>query len=284
MFLLVNPVVCDEEFPAFLCGHSVSKVFNQLKEEEAQKLQNSSLSKEEIEAKAAMNALARLDDMIEKSPQQLFKYLNSVSGLPDAEELQKKVEEKTPKEGTVGNTPPELEKRIQDAQNKLNSEYSLTVSAGKDIRQAQRLANMLSKATEREAQIIRTGKGYMVRVDGLSEDLARGLARGLDLKNYRIEKVEPPTENTPKDQFSLNVFVGKDLNKVDSLAQTLSKRTGREAQIIKTDKGYMVSVGGLSEDLARSLAQSLKLRNYRIEKFEPQQPQPQQQPPAPAKK
>jgi cell division septation protein DedD len=261
------------------------KVFNQLKQEEAQKLQNSGLSKEEIEAKAAMNALARLDDMIEKNPKALFKYINSISGLPDAEGLKKKVEEKTPQEGTVGNPTPELQQRIEDAQNKLNSEYSLTVSAGKDIRQAQRLANTLSKRTGREAQIIRTDKGYMVRVGGFqSDDMARGLAQGLGLKNYRIEKVEPHAENTLKDQFSLNVFVGRDMNKVDRLAQALSKRTGGEVQIIRTDKGYMVSVGGFqSEEDARRLAQGLRLRNYRIEKVEPQQPQPQQ-PPAPAKR
>jgi hypothetical protein len=55
-----------------------------------------------------MNALARLDDMIEKSPRELFKYLNSVSGLPDAEGVKKEVEEKTPEKGTVGNPPTEL--------------------------------------------------------------------------------------------------------------------------------------------------------------------------------
>jgi hypothetical protein len=266
------------------------KMFNQLKQEEAQKLQNSGLSKEEIEVKAAMNALARLDDMIEKNPKELFKYLNSVSGLPDAEKVKRDVEENVPQKGTVGNPPPELRQQIENAEKKLNSEYSLTVSAGKDIKQAQKLASTLSKATGREAQIIRTDKGYMVRVGGFkSEDLVRGLAQGLGLKNYRIEKVEPPAENMLKDQYSLNVFAGKDINKVDRLAQALSKATEREAQVIKTDKGYMVSVGGFqSEEEAKGLAKTLRLNSnsYRIEKVEPpQQPQPQQQqPPAPAKK
>ncbi len=190
MFLLVNPVVCDEEFPAFLCGHSVSKVFNQLKQEEAQKLQNSGLSKEEIEAKAAMNALARLDDMIEKSPRELFKYLNSVSRMPDAEGVKEKVEENTPKEGTVGTPPTELEQRVQQVEDKLKGEYSLNAFVG-NKRQADALAKRLTQLTGNQAEVKRVGKGYMVSVGGFqSEDLARGLAQGLGLKNYKVVKVE----------------------------------------------------------------------------------------------
>ncbi len=176
------------------------KLFNQLKEEEAQKLQNSGLSKEEIEAKAAMNALARLDDMIEKSPQQLFKYLNNVSGLPDAEGLKKKVEEKTPKEGTVGNPPPELEKRIQDAENRLQGEYSLNAFVN-NKKQADALAKKLTEITGRQAEVIKTDKGYMVSVGGFqSEDLARGLAQGLRLKNYQVVKVEPQQQQPQPQQ------------------------------------------------------------------------------------
>jgi hypothetical protein len=167
------------------------KVFNQLKQEEAQKLQNSGLSKKEIEAKAAMNALLRLDDMIEKSPQQLFKYLNSVSGLPDAEGLKKKVEENTPKEGTVGNPPPELENQIADAEKKLQGEYSLNAYVG-NKRRADALAKRLTQLTGRQAEVIKMGKGYMVSVGGFqSEDMAKGLAQGLGLKNYQVVKVEP---------------------------------------------------------------------------------------------
>jgi hypothetical protein len=167
------------------------KVFNQLKQEEAQKLQNSGLSKEEIEAKAAMNALARLDDMIEKNPGELFKYLNKVSGLPNKEDLEKKVEEKTPKEGEVGNPPPELRQQIENAENKLKGEYSLNVFAV-NKRQADALAKRLTQLTGRQAEVIKTDKGYMVSVGGFqSEDLARGLAQGLGLKNYRVVKLEP---------------------------------------------------------------------------------------------
>jgi len=176
------------------------KVFNQLKQEEAQKLQNSGLSKEEIEAKAAMNALARLDDMIEKSPKELFKYLNKVSGLPDAEKLREKVEENTPTEGTVGKPPPELEKRIADAENKLQGEYSLTAFVGKK-RQADALAKRLTQLTGRQAGVIKTGKGYMVSVSGFqSEDLARGLAQGLGLRNYQVVKVQPRQQQPQQQQ------------------------------------------------------------------------------------
>ncbi|MFZ8784464.1 conjugal transfer protein TraG N-terminal domain-containing protein [Thermocrinis sp.] len=175
------------------------KVFNQLKEEEAQKLQNSGLSKEEIEAKAAMNALARLDDMIEKSPKGLFKYLNSVSGLPDREGLERKVEEKTPKEGTVGNPPPELQQKIQDAENMLKGEYSLNAFVG-NKRQSEALAKKLTQLTGRQAEVIKTGKGYMVSVGGFqSEDLAKGLAQGLGLKNYQVVKVQPQ-QHQPQQQ------------------------------------------------------------------------------------
>jgi hypothetical protein len=178
------------------------KVFNQLKEEEAQKLQNSGLSKEEIEAKAAMNALARLDDMIEKGPKALFKYLNSVSGLPDAEKLKQKVEEKRPEEGTVGQPPPELRQRIQDAENKLQGEYSLNAFVN-NKRQADALAKKLTQLTGRQAEVIKTGKGYMVSVGGFkSEDIAKGLAQGLGLKNYQIAKVEPPQQQPQQQQPS----------------------------------------------------------------------------------
>jgi predicted transcriptional regulator len=176
------------------------KVFNQLKEEEAQKLQNSGLSKEEIEAKAAMNALARLDDMIEKSPKELFKYLNKVSELPDAEKLREKVEKNTPKEGEVGNPPPELQQKIQEAESKLNSEYSLNAYVGTK-RQAEALAKKLTRLTDRQAEVIKTGKGYMVSVGGFqSEDLARELAQGLGLKNYRVVKVEPQQQQPQPQQ------------------------------------------------------------------------------------
>ena len=176
------------------------KVFNQLKQEEAQKLQNSGLSKEEIEAKAAMNALARLDGMIERSPKELFKYLNEVSGMSDAEELKKKVEGNTPKEETAGNPPPELERRIENAENKLKGEYSLTVSVG-NKKQANALAKKLTQLTGRQAEVIKMGKGYMVSVGGFqSEDLARGLAQGLGLKNYQVVKVEPQQQQPQPQQ------------------------------------------------------------------------------------
>jgi len=176
------------------------KVFNQLKQEEAQKLQNSGLSKEEIEAKAAMNALARLDDMIEKSPKAVFKYLNSVSGLPEnAEELSGKVEKNVPQVGTVGNPPPELRQQIENAENKLKGEYSLNAFAG-NKRQADALAKKLTQLTGREAQVIKTNKGYMVSLGGFqSEDLARGLAQGLGLKNYQVVKVQP-SQQQPQPQ------------------------------------------------------------------------------------
>jgi hypothetical protein len=147
-----------------------------------------------------MNALARLDDMIEKSPKELFKYLNKVSELPDAEKLREKVEEKTPKEGTVGKPPPELEKRIAEAENKLQGEYSLNVFVG-NKRQADALAKKLTRLTDRQAEVIKTGKGYMVSVGGFnSEDLAKGLAQGLGLKNYQVEKVEPQQQPQPQQQ------------------------------------------------------------------------------------
>jgi len=178
------------------------KVFNQLKDEEAQKLQNSGLSKEEIEAKAAMNALARLDDMIEKSPQQLFKYLNSVSGLPDAKELKEKVEKNSPEEGTVGKTPPELENRIADAEKKLQGEYSLNAYVG-NKRQADALAKKLTRLTGGQAEVIKMGKGYMVSVGGFhSEDIAKGLAQGLGLKNYQVVRVEPQQQQPQQQQPS----------------------------------------------------------------------------------
>jgi len=178
------------------------KVFNQLKDEEAQKLQNSGLSKEEIEAKAAMNALARLDDMIEKSPQQLFKYLNSVSGLPDAGELKEKVEKNRPEEGTVGKPPPELENRIADAEKKLQGEYSLNAYVG-NKEQANALAKKLTRLTGRQAEVIKMGKGYMVSVGGFhSEDIAKGLAQGLGLKNYQVVKVEPQQQQPQQRQPS----------------------------------------------------------------------------------
>jgi hypothetical protein len=176
------------------------KVFNLLKQEEAQKLQNSGLSKEEIEAKAAMNALARLDDMIEKSPKELFKYLNNVSGLPDAEGVKKEVEEKRPEKGTVGNPPPELRQQIENAENKLNSEYSLNAFVG-NKKQAEALAKKLTQLTGRKAEVIKTGKGYMVSVGGFqSEDLARGLAQGLGLKNYRVVQVQPQQQQPQQQQ------------------------------------------------------------------------------------
>jgi len=175
-------------------------VFNQLKQEEAQKLQNSGLSKEEIEAKAAMNALARLDSMIEKSPRGLFKYLNSVSGLPDAEKLKEKVEEKTPKEGEVGKPPPALQQEIQNAENKLTGEYSLNAFVG-NKRQADALAKKLTQLTGRQAKVIKMDKGYMVSVGGFhSEDIAKGLAQGLGLKNYQVAKIEPPQRQQPQQQ------------------------------------------------------------------------------------
>jgi hypothetical protein len=175
-------------------------VFNQLKQEEAQKLQNSGLSKEEIEAKAAMNALARLDDMIEKSPREVFKYLNSVSGLPDAEKLKEKVEKKTPEEGKVGNPPPELQQKIQDAENKLTGEYSLNAFVG-NKRQADALAKKLTQLTGRQAEVVKTDKGYMVSVGGFhSEDIAKGLAQGLGLKNYQVAKIEPQHQQTQQQQ------------------------------------------------------------------------------------
>jgi hypothetical protein len=175
-------------------------VFNQLKQEEAQKLQNSGLSKEEIEAKAAMNALARLDDMIEKSPREVFKYLNSVSGLPDAEKLKEKVEKNTPEEGKVGNPPPELQQKIQNAENKLTGEYSLNAFVG-NKRQADALAKKLTQLTGRQAEVVKTGKGYMVSVGGFhSEDIAKGLAQGLGLKNYQVAKVEPQHQQPQQQQ------------------------------------------------------------------------------------
>ena len=177
------------------------KVFNQLKQEEAQKLQNSGLSKEEIEAKVAMNALVRLDDMIEKNPKALFKYLNSVSELPNAKELREKVEEKTPKEGTVENPPPELQKRIEDAENRLKGEYSLNAYVGTK-RQAGALAKRLTQLTGNQAQVIKTGKGYMVSAGGFhSEDIAKGLAQGLGLKNYQVVKVEPQQQQPQQQQL-----------------------------------------------------------------------------------
>jgi hypothetical protein len=164
-------------------------VFNQLKQEEAQKLQNSGLSKEEIEAKAAMNALARLDDMIEKNPRELFKYLNSVSGLPDAGDLKKKVEENTPKGGEVGKPPPALQQ-----------EYSLNAFVG-NKRQADALAKKLTQLTGRQAEVIKTDKGYMVSVGGFhSEGIARVVAQGLRLKNYQVAKVEPQQRQQPQQQ------------------------------------------------------------------------------------
>jgi hypothetical protein len=175
-------------------------VFNQLKQEEAQKLQNSGLSKEEIEAKAAMNALARLDDMIEKSPREVFKYLNSVSGLPDAENLKEKVEKNTPEEGKVGKPPPALQQEIQNAENKLTGEYSLNAFVG-NKRQADALAKKLTQLTGRQAEVVKTGKGYMVSVGGFhSEDIAKGLAQGLGLKNYQVAKVEPQRQQPQQQQ------------------------------------------------------------------------------------
>jgi predicted transcriptional regulator len=175
-------------------------VFNQLKQEEAQKLQNSGLSKEEIEARAAMNALARLNNMIEKDPKELFKYLNSVSGLPDAEKLKEKVEENTPQEGTVGNPPPEMKQQIENAENKLKGEYSLNAFVG-NKKQAGALAKKLTQLTGRQAEVIKTGKGYMVSVGGFnSEDLAKGLAQGLGLKNYQVVKVQPQQQSQPQQQ------------------------------------------------------------------------------------
>jgi hypothetical protein len=158
------------------------------------------LSKEEIEAKAAMNALARLNNMIEKSPQQLFKYLNSVSGLPDAEELKKKVEENTPEEGKVGNPPTELQKQIENAENKLKGEYSLNALVG-NKRQADALAKKLTQLIGRQAEVIKRDKGYMVSVDGFhSEVIAKGLAQGLGLKNYQVVKIQPPQQQQPQPQ------------------------------------------------------------------------------------
>jgi len=175
-------------------------VFNQLKDEEAKRLMEQGMSREDAYAKAAMNALARLDEMIEKNQQQLFKYLNSVSGLPDAKNLREKVEEKKPKEGEVGNPPPELQRKIQHAEDKLNSEYSLNAFVG-NKRQAERLAKKLTQLTERQAEVIKTGKGYMVSVGGFhSEDLAKGLAQGLGLKNYRVVKVEPQQQQPQPQQ------------------------------------------------------------------------------------
>jgi hypothetical protein len=154
----------------------------------------------EIEAKAAMNAFARLDDMIEKSPKEMFKYLNSVSGLPDAEKLEKKVKKNTPEEGTVGNPPPELKEQIEKAENKLKGEYSLNAYVG-NKRQAEALAKKLTQLTGREAEVIKTGKGYMVSVGGFkSEDMAKGLAQGLGLKNYQVVKAEPPQQQQQPQQ------------------------------------------------------------------------------------
>ncbi|MFZ8859081.1 MAG: SPOR domain-containing protein, partial [Thermocrinis sp.] len=176
------------------------KVFNLLKQEEAQKLQNSGLSKEEIEAKAAMNALARLDDMIEKSPKELFKYLNNVSGLPDAGNLKEEVERNTPEKGQPGQPPENLQKQIEDARSKLNSEYSLNAFVG-NKKQAEALAKKLTQLTGRKAEVIKTGKGYMVSVGGFqSEDLARGLAQGLGLKNYRVVQVQPQQQQPQQQQ------------------------------------------------------------------------------------
>jgi 16S rRNA U516 pseudouridylate synthase RsuA-like enzyme len=63
------------------------------------------------------------------------------------------------------------------------------------------LAKKLTKLTGGQAQIIKTGKGYMVQVDGFkSEDLAKGLAQGLGLKNYKIEKVQPQQQQPPQQQ------------------------------------------------------------------------------------
>jgi hypothetical protein len=179
-------------------------VFNQLKGEEAQKLQNSGLSKEDIEAQAAMNALVRLNNMIEKNPKELFKYLNSVSELPDADKLKEKVEENTPKAGTVGNPPPELRQQVENAENMLKGEYSLNAFVV-NKRQADALAKKLTQLTGRQAEVIKTGKGYMVSVGGFhSEDIAKGLAQGLGLKNYQVVKVEPqqhqPQQQQPQQQ------------------------------------------------------------------------------------
>jgi len=174
-------------------------VFNQLKEEEAKKLMEQGMSREDAYAKAAMNALARLDDMIEKSPKEVFKYLNSVSGLPDAKELKEKVEKNRPEEGTVGKPPPELKQQIEDAEGKLKGEYSLNAFVG-NKRQADTLAKRLTQLTGRQAEVIKTGKGYMVSVGGFqSEDMAKGLAQGLGLKNYQVVKVEPQ-QNQPQPQ------------------------------------------------------------------------------------
>jgi hypothetical protein len=64
------------------------------------------------------------------------------------------------------------------------------------------------------------------------------------------------------------------------LAKRLTQLTGRQAEVIKTGKGYMVSVGGFhSEDIAKGFAQGLGLKNYQVAKVEPQQQQPQQQQP-----
>jgi hypothetical protein len=178
------------------------KVFNQLKQEEAQKLQNSGLSKEEIEAKAAMNALARLDDMIEKSPKEVFKYLNDVSGLPNKAELEEKVKRNTPEEGQPGKPPAELQQQIDNAENKLKGEYSLNAFVG-NKRQADALAKKLTQLTGRQAEVIKTGKGYMVSAGGFhSEDIAKGLAQGLGLKNYQVAKVEPPQQQPQQQQPS----------------------------------------------------------------------------------
>jgi hypothetical protein len=178
------------------------KVFNQLKDEEAKRLMEQGMSREDAYAKAAMNALARLDSMIEKSPQQLFKYLNSVSGLPDAEKLKEKVEDNTPKERTAGNPPPELQQRIQSAEEKLKGEYSLNAYVG-NKRQADALAKRLTQLTGRQAEVIKTGKGYMVSVGGFqSEDIAKGLAQGLGLKNYQVARVEPPQQQPQQQQPS----------------------------------------------------------------------------------
>jgi hypothetical protein len=100
-------------------------LFNQLKEE-AKRLMAQGMSKEEAVAVAAMNVLTDMDKMIEKNPGQFFKALNKVSGMPDAGELRRNVEENTPQPGEVGNRDPELEKRINEAQARLEGGYSLT--------------------------------------------------------------------------------------------------------------------------------------------------------------
>jgi hypothetical protein len=244
-------------------------LFNQLKDEEAKRLMEQGMSKEEAYAKAAMNALNRLDDLIENKPRELFKYLNRISELPDAEGVKRDVENNVPPPGTPGNPPEDMKREIQQAKAQFEGGYYLNAMV-KDKNAADKLAAQL-KRYGHEANVIaitdKQGKtaGYMVSVGGLTKKQAEGLAEVLKLKNYQV--MDEQSQQQLPYSYSLST-VAQNKQQADALVKQF-KEAGMKANVVSLGKGkgYIVSVGGFqSESDAHALALSLGLQNYQVDK------------------